>query len=29
MLEAIGTMLVVYIVVGFVINLMAGRKIIP
>ena len=29
MLETIGTCLVVYMVIGFLINLSAGRKIIP
>lgn len=29
MLETIGTVVVVYIVAGFIINLAAGRKIIP
>ena len=29
MLETIGTVVVVYVVVGFLINLAAGRKIIP
>lgn len=29
MLATIGTVLVVYIVVGFLINLAAGRKIVP